>query len=656
MDRIVTSLNQKWLFTIDKENKGMEEQWYHTGLPDYKEISIPHTFNVEPETEEYRGAAWYEYRFIPDNAWDQKRIRLHFNGVYRDTDVWMNGVFLGKHYNSGFTPFELDAGHALIMGKENILTVCVQNSYSQNALPYENRFDWADDGGIYREVRFIITDIAAIKHVNIKAVPEIHSDGSRQKTATAQFGARVILCGQKDGRNTMISTSDLSYSYEIYEDCENEKPPIYSSGSHPVTNTEEFNLNEISLNEVSLWHFDSPRLYQVRISLYLKGKLSDKITIPFGFREFKVNRGKFLLNGEIVRLVGTEWMPGSNPAYGNAEPKEYLHRILTQLKESNCIFTRFHWQQDESVYEWCDRNGMLVQEEIPNWGSPKSPGEVQMECSKQQADEMILSHYNHPSIISWGMANELNGQHPQTVKFMEDLKQYIKKIDPIRPVTYITNTMWEGVTTDATLAGDFLMINEYIGTWHGNLDTEEELRKVVQSNPDEVLVMSEFGLCEPAFTGGDKKRGRLFQHKMNIYRKFPQIGGIINFCLNDYRTQMGEEGKGMLRRRVHGSTDLFGEPKPSYYIVQEDCSPVKVLKTEYLATTCTLTLEAASDLPCYLVEDYYLRILDEQDKEIAKTTIPTLKPGENCKLTIDIKPENRLQICRPNGFLVRELL
>lgn len=167
---------------------------------------------------------------------------------------------------------------------------------------------------------------------------------------------------------------------------------------------------------------------------------------------------RFVLNGEYVRLCGTEWMPGSNPAYGNAEPKEYMISILKQLKESNCVFTRFHWQQDEAIYDWCDQNGILVQEEIPHWGKvPEEPGSQQMSVSKQHIDEMMASHYNHPSIIMWGMGNELMGQSANIWGFMLELKDYIKSIDPDRQVNYVTNTILENPSADATRIGDILM-------------------------------------------------------------------------------------------------------------------------------------------------------------------------------------------------------
>lgn len=648
MVRIVRKLDQVWKFAIDPKEIGEEEKWYETGLNEYEEIEIPHTFNVDPKTVNYRGSAWYEYSFIPEQSWEGKRVRIQFNGIYRDADIWLNGELLGQHYNSGFTTFVIDTHGKVKIGIENQLIIKVQNNYSNKALPYEKSFDWADDGGIFREVSFIITGQLAFDHVKISAKPIITSYGNRVTQANAIFKAEALLI--QNG----VSSGPRRCEIEIYEGIEEDKRLIYQSDTIKIDNSAALHFPEINLSEVTLWHFDFPKLYTAIITLKLENTISDQISITFGFREFLTENHRFILNGEYVRLCGTEWMPGSNPIYGNAEPKEYLYKFLKQLKESNCVFTRFHWQQDDAVYDWCDRNGMLVQEEIPHWGKvSEMPDKQQMEVSKQQIDEMMASHYNHPSIIMWGMGNELYGQAPELHDFVSELKEYIKNKDSHRQINYVTNTMFIDPSNDATRIGDVLMINEYIGTWHGNLNEIEELKKIVKTNPNRPIVISEFGLCEPTHTGGDRRRCKLFTQKMDIYAQFPEISGIINFCLNDYRTQMGEEGIHQFRRRVHGSTDIFGEPKPSYYIVQDYCSPIQVTNLHFDNSEISLCLTAKDTLPSYLVDQYQIIFLNN-NKVVEKRTIPTLKPGEGCNIQIAV-PVDQIQIVRPNGFIVKEL-
>jgi beta-glucuronidase len=142
----------------------------------------------------------------------------------------------------------------------------------------------------------------------------------------------------------------------------------------------------------------------------------------------------------------------------------------------------------------------------------------------------------------------------------------------------------------------------YCGQWLTDKDSETEIRKIFAEILGKPLVISEFGLCEPRIPGGDKRRISDFIHKMRAYRKFPAISGIINFCLNDYRTQMGKEGTGMLRRRVHGSTDVFGELKPSYYIVQKECVPVRIISVRSDTEKLMVEIRYAVEIPSYPIE------------------------------------------------------
>jgi beta-glucuronidase len=318
------------------------------------------------------------------------------------------------------------------------------------------------------------------------------------------------------------------------------------------------------------------------------------------------------------------------------------------------VFTRFHWQQDEALYDWCDRNGMLVQEEIPSWGLPLPPGEAEMTISKAQAGEMIQSHCNHPSIVSWGMANEIKGQAPETSAFMRELKAYFKKIDPTRLVSYVSDSVLLGEPSiDPTNVGDMMMANEYYETWHSG-DTGAQLKRVVDGNPGKPLVISETGLPEMIHSGGDKWRCGLIRRKMNIYRSIPELCGVINFSLNDFRTHGGEKGTGVLKRRVHGSTDIFGEPKPSYYVVQEECAPVRIVSVKSSNEKLAVEIRCAADIPSYSVEGYYLEYKGNDDKTIHTEQIPLLKPGNTAVFECANRGISVVCIYRPNGFLALE--
>ena len=438
---------------------------------------------------------------------------------------------------------------------------------------------------------------------------------------------------------------NLQLEWQLAKSCDGEKE-IVKEGMVQVGTTNISTENMI-LDDIEYWHFDAPTLYTVKVSLKKDGELLDQKEKVVGFRDFHIQGRRFFLNGEPVRVCGTEWMPGSDPMYGMAETKEQLEKMLRCLKGTNCVFTRSHWQQDDWVFDWCDRHGMMIQEEVPFWGSePQKAGEQQLRIFKQQIGEMIKAHKHHPSIIAWGVGNELDGQCDETIQYIKDAIAYAHVLDPNRPASYVTNRVYENPAKDGTTDGDFMMINDYIGTWHGDLDQYAEWNKVVKMNPDKPMVPSEFGLCEPAFSGGDARRNEIFLEKMTCYRKYPNIAGTIYFCLNDYRTQMGEEGEGKFCQRVHGSTDLCGNPKPSYYTVSEECAPV-ILEKEgsQIKITCR------NNLPSYTVQGYSLLVLDKENKK--EIRIPKLLPGMSWTTILE-KGDVAVRIVRPNGEVVVE--
>ena len=585
--------------------------------------------NIEGGTEEYWRIGWYQTEVEVPEEWLSGCVRLYFHSVYHDAKIYVNGELAGEHKNSGYTPFTVNISEYIKEGK-NIITVEADNRFSPDMLPVNRSFDWANDGGIIRPVELWVTGKQYIKELTITAKPVIVTKEERQDRGLGIFGIEAVVDQPEKMEN-------LQLEWQLAKGCDGEKE-IVKEGMVQVGATNISTENMI-LDDIEYWHFDAPTLYTVKVSLKKDGELLDQKEKVVGFRDFHIQGRRFFLNGEPVRVCGTEWMPGSDPMYGMAETKEQLEKMLRCLKGTNCVFTRFHWQQDDWVFDWCDRHGMMIQEEVPFWGSePQKAGEQQLRIFKQQIGEMIKTHKHHPSIIAWGVGNELDGQC--------DAIAYAHVLDPNRPASYVTNRVYENPAKDGTTDGDFIMINDYIGTWHGDLDQYAEWNKVVKMNPDKPMVPSEFGLCEPAFSGGDARRNEIFLEKMTCYRKYPNIAGTIYFCLNDYRTQMGEEGEGKFCQRVHGSTDLCENPKPSYYTVSEECAPV-ILEKEgsQIKITCR------NNLPRYTVQGYSLLVLDKENKK--EIRIPKLLPGMSWTTILE-KGDVTVQILRPNGEVVVE--
>ena len=190
-----------------------------------------------------------------------------------------------------------------------------------------------------------------------------------------------------------------------------------------------------------------------------------------------------------------------------AESRSKLQDMLLCLKDCNTVLTRFHWQQDDWVYDWCDRYGLLVQEEIPFWGKqPEGDPEKLWPVACRQMEEMISAHRHHPSIIAWGVGNELSAQTWPVQRYIRRAVAFIHEKDPDRLANYVSNTAFACPEQDGAGDGDILMINDYIGTWHQGLDQEGAWAELLDAHPGRAFVPSEFGLCEPAFSAGDAAR------------------------------------------------------------------------------------------------------------------------------------------------------
>lgn len=535
---------REWKFALDDPKK--RSAFLRSGVTG-DSVTVPHTWNVSDKYQHYKGGAWYGTEIFLKELAPVNLLR--FGAVYHDAEVFINGARAFRHADSGYTPFSFDATRFLRRGGNRIAVRC-DNAPSATALPNRGHFDWADDGGMIREVEFLQKKRCDAKACRITpSVLEYLPQGRCRAALTVDaslFGKETQLqeLSILDGEGNAVLTQNV----------------LFQNG---VLHT------RLTLENALLWDTEHPNLY----TLALRSG-SSRSQFRFGVREIAVRGDQILLNGKEIQLLGMEWMPGSHPDYGMAEPREVSEHFLRLLKAANCNFTRFHWQQDDAVYDWCDAHGLMVQEEIPLWGRPMAPGKRIEQTAKQQAMEMVGAHGNHPSIVCWGVGNELNGHSRRTAAYVREMVSFFKRLDPSRLVNYVSNTLgnkkcacWES-ERDATLCGDICMWNEYMGTWYRTERYDEGMQFVCGQTRGKPLMVTEFGLCEPAFSGGDERRAAIFREKVALYRKY-QLNGWIYFSLNDYRTHMGEDGKGRYQKRVHGSTDLYGAIKPSYAVVRD---------------------------------------------------------------------------------------
>jgi len=195
----------QWWFRTDPLNVGEEQRWYGTDEPviAWRNVRVPHTWQVEPAYVEYRGVAWYRRTFDAPTEWQNSAVRIEFEAVFHTATIWVNGKLAGEHARKGYTAFVLDITHLLHWGSSSTITVRVDSAFNGNMLPRGRSSDWAHDGGIYRPVQLLITPKTFVERVDVEAVPDLlGGDGKLAITAyfrntdskpwTGRAGFRII--------------------------------------------------------------------------------------------------------------------------------------------------------------------------------------------------------------------------------------------------------------------------------------------------------------------------------------------------------------------------------------------------------------------------------------------------------------------------------
>ena len=649
-------LRDGWEFRLDPSGATkVSDSLDHAN--DWEAVHVPHTWQSLGRTPDYVGVAWYRIRFEAPASWDSQHLRVEFEAVNHTATVFLNGRAIGEHTGKGCTAFILDLSKDLTFGQENTLLVRVDNRPNDRMLPRNKSYDWTDDGGIIRPVNLLVTPRTFIESIVIDAVPDLAS-GSAEirvratvRTATSQTQRTNVhaIIRRDGGSDEVLHVGPVNVALE--------------PGREQLVD-----LGPATLQNAALWHFDTPHLYEALVELNSPSGIHEVIE-QFGIRKFEVGGSAFYLNGEKVSLIGVERMAGSHPEMGFAETTEWIDSNHRDMKELNCVFTRVHWPQDRRVLDFCDRHGILMQEEVPAWGPEtfaKTSDDVQHALEQnglEQLREMIRRDRNHPCIVAWGLCNEVDGKNPRSQRFARAISAEARRLDPSRLQTYASHTLGSDPGSDMAGEFDFISTNEYYGSWTpgGPDDVEAHLDRIRKAFPGKPIVVSEYGWCEcqPKIIPGDDKRVEIINSHTEVFRKFPELAGAIYFDYNDYRTLVGDKGAGAMRQRVHGVVDLYGARKPSFEALRLQSSPIeKAVLRESADGQFKFEIRMRQQVPGYALRGCSLRWLvygyDDLPMDGGKTPLPSLLPGSS--EIYEIKPSITgirkivVDVLRPTGF------
>lgn len=685
-------LTGEWRFFVDDEKIGEQQGWADSSIEDssWMPVTVPHTWNVMPEYSEYEGIAWYRRTFTVSESAENAHLRLRFEAVFYLARVWLNGQYLVQH-EGGYTPFEFDVTSVVKHGETNVIAVQVDNLRATNRIPVVIRpdwsFDWWNYGGITRDVSLEITSRAYIARQQIISIPHLTDI---DEADAASLTATITV------NNTSNSSFQGSIQADLVEDVTGDSVlPVPLSSSINVSASGNTDVQmDATIAFPKLWHFDHPNLYRWSVSLLdINGNVLHRNEVTIGIRSVELRDGYFYLNGEPVRLVGIT-RHADYPGQGSAETISAMAADYDDLKTLNEVFSRpVHYPQHQFILDYADRHGILLIPEVPAWQLTQEQmnSEQMRELEKQQLREMIMEDFNHPSVWAWSVGNEIESDTGAGVDFVKEMIAFVKALDPTRPVGFASNRLGSRPWFDATKESDFVLMNQYFGTWVGpKQGLGPALDLIHKTWPEKTVIISEYGF-EPHWNDlwgpptsslnpddyyfvpddtpsesdkADFVRQQLITEQLDVFRSKPFVAGAIFWTYQDYRTRSNF---------IMGLVDFDRNRRGSWDVMREEYAPILIdsiqlspaTEDQYTAMVNLHTRGPIEvDMPAYTLRDYSFhwsltsadgsKLFSEGDVDL-----PTLAPASQWSgnIVFNIPTENyivTLSIMRPTGYSVTE--
>ncbi|MCI5872856.1 MAG: glycoside hydrolase family 2 TIM barrel-domain containing protein [Clostridiales bacterium] len=470
--REIISFNTKWAFSKEATAvpQQMPEKWYW--------VNLPHTWNAidgqDGGNDLYRGTAYYANILKKSELPAADLYYLEFRGANASADVYVNGKKLASH-DGGYSTWRVNMTEALT-GEENLVVVAVDNGVNDRVYPQNADFTFY--GGLYRNVNIIAVseshfDLDYYGGPGIKVTPEITGKD-------AKVEVEVFLTNAKAGQKLVYTVKDKDGK----------------TLAEKTVSAEETKA-VIDIPAVHLWNGrKDPYLYTAEVVLVEGEDALDNVSARFGCRTYQIDpeRG-FILNGEEYPLRGVS-RHQDRWGIGNALLPEHHEEDMELICEMGATTIRLaHYQHDQYFYDLCDEKGLVIWAEIPYISSHMPTGR---ENTISQMKELVVQNYNHPSIVVWGLSNEITMTGASTPDLLENhniLNDMVHEMDKTRLTTMAVVSMCD-IHDPYIQIPDTISYNHYFG-WYGG-DTSMNgpwLDNFHKEFPNIPIGMSEYG-CE----------------------------------------------------------------------------------------------------------------------------------------------------------------
>ncbi len=463
--RNILKLNDNWLFV-----KGTTDINARSG----ETVNLPHTWNAadgyDGGNDYFRGSCLYVKTLKKSDLSKADRHYLAFHGANSSADVYVGGEKLA-HHDGGYSTWRVDITEKL--SDETVIAVIVDNA--PNETVYPQMADFTFYGGLYRGVDLISVnethfDLDYYGAPGIAITPEI-------KGADADVTVEVYVKNLKAGQ---------SIRYTLYDREEKVLDTVESTDTKAV----------FAISNVHLWHGKrDPYLYCCEAEILENGEVLDNVCSRFGCRTFRIDPDNgFILNGEEYPLRGVS-RHQDRTGVGNALLPEHHAEDISLILEMGANTIRLaHYQHDQYFYDLCDETGLVIWAEIPYISKHMPTGR---ENTVSQMTELIAQNYNHPSIVVWGLSNEISiaGSSEDLLENHRILNDLAHKMDKTRLTTIAAVSMCK-IDDPYLQIPDVVSYNHYFGWYGGDTDMNGPwFDKFHAQHPTIPIGMSEYG-CE----------------------------------------------------------------------------------------------------------------------------------------------------------------
>ena len=489
-------LKDNWMFVKEAENAADAASKKGTA------VSLPHTWNAvdgqDGGNDYHRGTCWYVTKFQKPELEAGSQVYVEFLGASVIADVYLNGEAVA-HHEGGYSTFRVNLTDKL--QEENVLAVALNNA--DNNYVYPQKADFTFYGGLYRMVNLIVVpeshfELDYAGGNGIAVTPTVECDENRVPTGKASVKVETWVTGNADSVVITITGE------------ESESKTVSVVDGHAEATFE--------LEHVHLWDgVDDPYLYHAKAEL----SSGDVTETTFGCRSFYTDPEKgFVLNGRVYPLRGVSRHQDRTGA-GNALSYEMHKEDMEIIKEIGANTIRLaHYQHAQEFYDLCDEYGMVVWAEIPYITMHMPNGRAN---TLSQMEELVVQNYNHPSIVCWGLSNEITAATAVDEDLLENhrlLNDLCHKLDKTRFTTMANVFMQE---TDSPLLEipDVNSYNLYFGWYLGELEQNDEFFDEYHAKyPDRCIGFSEYGAdANPQYQSTNPTHGDYSETYQTVYHE-----------------------------------------------------------------------------------------------------------------------------------------